>query len=213
MVLLSKAFNHWGVWVYYYMDRSHISNLYKNGHSMLLYKVSLYLDQVLDGVIVPNYLFRDDNSLRVTSLIDEFTEKFKPYKSINVPLLFQNDINTGLKNLQKAKSHNRHRYVLTEILEHDDYSIAMEVPLWQYKFQTKTGAKNVTGHIDLLRFKPDADKIEILDYKPEGVSVAPRVKIQVLLYRELLCRMLDLKPEDVNVGWFTNDSMYKIEFN
>jgi hypothetical protein len=41
----------------------------------------------------------------------------------------------------------------------DPGMVAMEVPVW-------SGFLRLTGHVDLVRLRPD--RIEVLDYKPEG---------------------------------------------
>jgi hypothetical protein len=193
------------------MNKLHLISLYKKTNSTKLSKIGLFLEQVLEGNIVPSELFREGGGERVTGLLELFEEEASRCSSIPEQNIFSEQIAIGLKKLSNSpNSKSRHRFVLTEILEHDEYSIAIEVPVWCFRLETKKGKADVTGHIDLLRYMPQSDKFEIVDYKPEGFDANKYVRAQLLLYRELLCRLVGLTREDVLLSWFTNDSMYKL---
>ena len=203
----SKAFFHDGYWVRFYVNKHHIVNLFRQTRSEILNKTAIFLDQIIDGTVVPYDLFTSKDTKRVTGILEKNLARFDNFKSIREK---ENDllpfINAGLRKLSEKEptSKSRHRYVLTEILEKEPTSIASEVPVFDEVMQ-------VTGHIDLLRYNPKIDKLEVLDYKPEG-DVVENVQTQILLYRELLCKLiLNLKLEDIVVKWFTNREIFQVK--
>jgi len=210
-MLQSKSFFH-EYWVHSYINKLHIVKLYKQTHSEKLSKIALFLDQVINGIAVPHELFRPEMAKRVTGMLEEIT--FPSYVSVpKSKFTLKLFVDSGLKKLleKEPDSKSRHRYILTEILENELNSIACEVPVWSERYKIKNKITPITGHIDLLQYNPELDKLVILDYKPEGVEADKYVKTQILLYRELLCRLiLGLKHEDILVGWFTNDLEYEV---
>ena len=95
-----------------------------------------------------------------------------------------------------------HDEVLTRILLKNENTIALETPVWTRR-QTKltdfiqteqefcfSFNCSLTGHIDLLMFDSQDDRLVVVDYKPEGVFL--RSLPQVATYGLLLKRILGI---------------------
>ncbi len=80
---------------------------------------------------------------------------------------------SSISPLKKVK--DKHLQVQDYLLKNDEAAIAMEVPVW-------SGFLRLTGHIDLIRIRDE--RIEIVDYKPEGRFL--RSMPQVAVYSYLL---------------------------
>jgi len=80
---------------------------------------------------------------------------------------------SSIASMKKVK--NRHLQVQDYLLKNDPAAVAMEVPVW-------SGFLRLTGHIDLIRIRPEW--LEVVDYKPEGNFL--RSMPQVAVYSYLL---------------------------
>lgn len=92
-----------------------------------------------------------------------------------------------------------HDQVENYMMDHDEFTIASEVPIYSF-------FDNVSGHIDLLRFKDG--KIEIWDFKNYRNY---NVGSQLYWYRKLLALNLDVPEEDILAGFFTYFKSFILE--
>ncbi len=108
---------------------------------------------------------------------------------------------------------SRHENLEKYFLNHDYQSIACEVPVWiesgEFKdyFEVFKTTQNLTGHIDLLRYKANG-KIEIWDYKP-GAFKDKKAKSQVFLYAFMLATRSGISLNNILCGYFDEiDAFY-----
>jgi len=113
--------------------------------------------------------------------------------------------------------HNKGRYkqnhpkVQMFMIEYDDKTIAIEVPLWIHQKELEEDNQNkkpITGHIDLLRIEDG--KIWIWDYKPN----AQREKFaaaQVYLYARMLSERTKIPLKEFRCGYFDHLFAYLFE--
>jgi hypothetical protein len=118
----------------------------------------------------------------------------------------------GLEQNSERYSSN-HSKVQVFMLENDDKTIAVEVPLWleekevnDYKgiFRTR---EPLTGHIDLLRMEDD--KVWIWDYKPNA-HMEKYATTQTYFYALMLSKRTGIKMDKFRCGYF--DSAYAYVF-
>ncbi|MBI4447794.1 PD-(D/E)XK nuclease family protein [Candidatus Woesearchaeota archaeon] len=110
----------------------------------------------------------------------------------------------GLKE-NEARYNSRHSKVQVFMLENDDKSVAVEVPIWilpeelpNFKKIFKTD-KPLTGHIDLLRV--EGDKIWVWDYKPSAQKEL-FATTQVYFYALMLSKRAGIPLENFRCGYF-----------
>jgi len=155
----------------------------------------LFLEQVYIGRIVPNKLFREGNSMRVTSLCEEKIAKAE----VNDSRFIKYTSNPSNK---KLSNHNK---VLIPILMEDKNSLAIELPVWCEKFMYNGKWIAVTGHVDLLQYYPSEGMVYIWDYKPDFSPDKPHiVSQQVKFYKLLLNQLVWLELDRIVCGWFNN---------
>ena len=85
------------------------------------------------------------------------------------------------------------------MMDHDELTIAAEIPIYSF-------FDNVSGHIDLIRFKDG--KIEIWDFKNYRNY---NVGSQLYWYRKLLALNLNMPEEDIMAGFFTYFKSFILE--
>ncbi len=84
----------------------------------------------------------------------KFTRSGKISKSIDDPII---EMIRDFHKMRNDNSYCSDHSILTEFIEHDQHTIAIEVPVWSERYHT-------TGHIDLIRWIDDT--IHVCDYKP-----------------------------------------------
>ena len=113
--------------------------------------------------------------------------------------------------INKERFFENHPKVQNFMLENDNKTIAMEVPLWLNNselslydeiFNTK---ETLTGHIDLLRVEDN--KIWIWDYKPNAFK-EKYASTQVYFYALMLSKRTGIKMQDIMCGYFDNKDTF-----
>ncbi len=116
-----------------------------------------------------------------------------------------------LENRERYK--DNHSRVQMFMLEHDNNTIAMEVPLWLYHheldgYQELFGSNlPLSGHIDVLRV--DDGKVWIWDYKPHAQK-EKYASTQVYFYSLMLSVRTGIPLENFRCGYF--DDRYAFLF-
>ena len=113
--------------------------------------------------------------------------------------------------INKERFKEPHLKVQVFLLENDDKTIAMEIPIWinadELKestnlFKTKTP---LTGHIDVLRIEDN--KIWIWDYKPRAYYER-YAATQVYFYALMLSKRTNIHLENFRCGYFDEKYAY-----
>ncbi|MBI1972663.1 PD-(D/E)XK nuclease family protein [Candidatus Woesearchaeota archaeon] len=106
---------------------------------------------------------------------------------------------------------DNHSKVQVYMLEHDNHTVAMEVPLWMEKHELESyknvmdSTKPLTGHIDVLRV--EGDKIWIWDYKPNAAK-EKFAATQVYFYALMLSRRTNLSLDHIRCGYFDHQRAF-----
>lgn len=113
--------------------------------------------------------------------------------------------------VNKEKYTNNHAKIQAFMIERDDKTIAIEVPIWlskeelmDYSTIFKTD-KPLTGHIDLLRIEDG--KIWIWDYKLNAIK-EKFAATQVYFYALMLSKRVNLPLENFRCGYFDEDNAF-----
>ena len=113
--------------------------------------------------------------------------------------------------INKDRFRENHPKVQVFLLENDDKTIAMEIPIWinpeELKdftnvFKTKLP---LTGHIDILRIEDN--KIWIWDYKPNSLE-EKYAATQVYFYALMLSKRTNISLDNFGCGYFDNKYAY-----
>ena len=113
--------------------------------------------------------------------------------------------------INKDRFRENHPKVQVFLLENDDKTIAMEIPIWinpeELKdftnvFKTKLP---LTGHIDILRIEDN--KIWIWDYKPNSLE-EKYAATQVYFYALMLSKRTNISLDNFRCGYFDNKYAY-----
>lgn len=113
--------------------------------------------------------------------------------------------------LNKERFNEKHPRVQVFLLENDDKTIAMEVPIW-LKFKELKDFTSIfrtisplTGHIDILRV--DDNKIWVWDYKPQAYYER-YAATQVYFYALMLSKRTNINLENFRCGYFDDKYAY-----
>lgn len=102
-----------------------------------------------------------------------------------------------------------HSKVQMFMLERDDSTIAMEVPLWVTPDEMDSNIMKIdeplTGHIDVLRIEDG--KIWVWDYKPNA-SLEKFASTQVFMYAYMLSKRTGIPLESFRCGYFDSANAY-----
>lgn len=104
-----------------------------------------------------------------------------------------------------------HPKVQTFLLENDNNTVAMEVPLWieQHEMDDYVSLFNtiqpLTGHIDVLRV--EGDKVWVWDYKPKAEK-EKFAATQVYFYSQMLSKRTGISLEHFRCGYFDDRYAY-----
>lgn len=119
--------------------------------------------------------------------------KYKHYMEIDT------DLPAMAREASRSYRGSPHDQVENYMLDHDEFTIATEIPIYSF-------FDNVSGHIDLIRFKDG--KIEIWDFKNYRNY---NVGSQLYWYRKLLALNLNIPEEDIQAGFFTYFKSFILE--
>ncbi|MBS3095542.1 PD-(D/E)XK nuclease family protein [Candidatus Woesearchaeota archaeon] len=190
-----------GVYVY----RVHTHKLESLGNP-ISHNLKKYLYSVFDSC--PDEHFNNGN-LRSSGL------KFKV--NLNTESTTGHEINTLSKYglvVNNDRYKNNHSKVQVFMLEHDNKTIATEVPIWASKDEVSqhmplfTNHDFITGHIDLLRIEDG--KIWVWDYKPNAQR-EEYATTQVYFYALMLSKRTGIDLSRFMCGYF--DSSFTYIFN
>lgn len=100
-----------------------------------------------------------------------------------------------------------HTKVQLHFLEHDNKTIACEVPVWIHPEELEELKINnvLTGHIDLLRI--ENNKIWVWDYKPRAHE-EKYASTQVYFYAKMLSRRTGISMEKFRCGYFDENNAF-----
>lgn len=190
-----KSFNHG--WFYHY--RLHVKKtevLCNNGFNSL----RKYLEKVFDECPNDYFLLGPRGSgLKLNLPVKEM--KIKGHEVSGLA-------EQGLINYNYKTSHSN---VQLFMLERDDKTLAVEVPIWltseeiiDYKNIFNEDAP-LTGHIDALRIEDN--KIWIWDYKPKA-HLEKYASCQVYFYALMLSKRTGISLDEFMCGYFDGDIAY-----
>lgn len=113
--------------------------------------------------------------------------------------------------INKERFKESHPKIQVFLLENDNKTIAMEIPIWinpdelkQFTTNFKTRSP-LTGHIDILRIEDN--KIWIWDYKPNSFE-EKYAATQVYFYALMLSKRTSIDLENFRCGYFDNKYAY-----
>lgn len=118
---------------------------------------------------------------------------------------------------------NNHMRVQIFMLENDEKTAAMEVPLWMEHDELDNYInffrtfEPLTGHVDVLRI--DDGKVWIWDYKPNARK-EKYADTQVYFYALMLSKRTGIPLDKIRCGWFDHETAFlfkpkdvKMEYN
>lgn len=113
--------------------------------------------------------------------------------------------------VNKERYKTAHSQVQVFMLENDDKTLAVEVPIWmthlemENYFEVFKTKQSLTGHIDVLRV--EGDKIWIWDYKPNA-NKEKFASTQVYFYALMLSRRTGIPLNHFRCGYFDDKYAY-----
>jgi len=199
MVIKHISFDHKGGWYHYRVHSLKLMNLCRDN----LFSLRLYLEEMFKKC--PHEYF--DLGPRSSAL------KFN-LDGLDLKELRGHEI-CKLSSLGLEKNNERyntgHSKVQVFMLENDDKTIAVEVPLWLkaeeasfYQSLFKTD-EPLTGHIDLLRIEDN--KVWVWDYKPNA-GLEKYAATQVYFYALMLSKRSKIPIEKFRCGYFDERHAY-----
>ncbi|MBW3003646.1 PD-(D/E)XK nuclease family protein [Candidatus Woesearchaeota archaeon] len=114
----------------------------------------------------------------------------------------------GLENPRELSAHSK---VQLFMLERDNKTLAVEVPLWLHPEELETyedlfnTTEPLTGHIDALRIEDN--KIWIWDYKP-GADKEKFAATQVYFYAYMLSKRTRIPLQEFRCGYFDDNTAF-----
>ena len=187
MVIKKLVLDHKGGFYFYRAHQSKIDKLCSNGFSVL----KDYIEDMFWNC--PNKYFQDGP--RGSKL------KFKLNSSLNQLSGHEMSLlaSMGLTNY-KDRYKTNHSKVQVFMLENDDKTIAVEVPVWIYgKELNGINSETITGHIDVLRI--ENDKVWIWDYKPKAIE-EKYAATQTYFYSLMLSKRTGIDLDNFRCGYF-----------
>ncbi|MAG46967.1 hypothetical protein CL617_00035 [archaeon] len=115
--------------------------------------------------------------------------------------------------INKERFKQNHEKVQMFMLENDNDTIAMEVPVWLMKDEIDSfknffkSDQPLTGHIDLLKI--ENGKVWIWDYKPNAID-EQHAATQIFMYALMINKRTGIPLEDIRCGYF--DAKYAFLF-
>ncbi len=197
-MILYKSFEHG--WFYHYrLHKSKLDSISKDFNTL-----KIFLENVLENC--PDDYFRKGPRI----------SKQKINLKAELYNLKGHEISKLAEIAMQNKTHSPHTTIQLFMLNHDNATIATEVPLWleenemqEYKHIFNSSFP-VTGHIDVLRIEDN--KIWIWDYKPKAYKekYAP---FQVYFYARMLSKRTNIPLENFRCGYFDENEAYVFDPN
>ena len=122
-----------------------------------------------------------------------------------------NDLARQALEINKERFKDKHPKIQVFLLENDDKTIAMEVPIWIHPNELNEFTRifksklPLTGHIDILRIEDG--KIWIWDYKPNAIEER-YAATQVYFYALMLSQRTKIGLENFRCGYFDQKYAY-----
>ena len=116
--------------------------------------------------------------------------------------------------VNKERFADAHSRVQNFLLEHDKYTVSMEIPLWLLPeelagYYTLFKSKDVlTGHIDLLRI--EHGNIWVWDYKPNAQK-EKYAATQIFFYAYMLSKRTGISLQRIKCGYFDKNYTFVFE--
>ncbi len=198
MVIQARNLGHSGGFYMYRVHKDKTSRLCANGFSTL----KNYLHAVFESC-PDDYFFSGPRSS---------TLKFRTYHDVaqvtghEVSVLARHGLRENF-----TRFRDNHSRVQVFMLENDDKTIAMEVPIWltaqEFQgYQELFGTElPLTGHIDVLRV--DDNTVWIWDYKPNAHR-EKYASTQVYFYALMLSKRSGIPLENFRCGYFDENHSY-----
>ena len=102
----------------------------------------------------------------------------------------------------EGHGNRQHEIVQNHLLTNDVTTMAIEIPVCNEEWH---------GHIDIIRYLRDSDKIEVVDFKPKA-DKETKAAFQVYRYMKLLSGESLIPITDMTGRYFDNKSSYTIKF-
>lgn len=191
--------NHKGGLYIYRLHNEKVNGLCNNGYSSL----ANFLESVFKNC--PNEYFNTgprSSSLRIN--LNDIDLKQLTGHEISILTRFALDIN-------KERFRSNHERVQVFMLENDNKTIAMEIPVWlslnefpSLKSLLKSD-KPLTGHIDLLRIEDG--KLWVWDYKPNA-NEEEYAATQIFFYALMLNKRTGIPLNMIRCGYFDDRHVF-----
>ncbi len=199
MVIKHCSFDHKGGWYHYRIHQSKCKLLESNGYKQL----KGYLDRLFeDCPSHPFFLGPRSSALKFD------------IKGLDLRVVQGHEVSGlarfGLE-VNKERFNTNHSKVQLFMLENDDKTVAVEVPIWLHSdeienYSTIFGTEEpLTGHIDVLRI--EKDKIWVWDYKPNAHRER-YASTQVYFYALMLAKRTNLGLNKFRCGYFDQNRAY-----
>jgi len=121
------------------------------------------------------------------------------------------DLTKQALSFNKERFKDAHSKVQVFLLENDNKTIALEIPIWINQDEMSNITKKLkfnsplTGHIDILRIEDN--KIWVWDYKPNSFE-EKYAATQVYFYALMLSQRTKINLENFRCGYFDNNYAY-----
>lgn len=204
MVIKHCSFDHKGGWYHYRIHQPKIDLLENNGYKSL----KTYLHRLFDDC--PSYPFF--SGPRSSAL------KFN-LKGLDLRQIQGHEV-SGLASfgldINKNRFKTNHSRVQVFMLERDNKTLAVEVPIWLHPDELDGYSKifkssePLTGHIDVLRL--EGDKLWVWDYKPNAHK-EKYAATQVYFYALMLAKRTNINLGSFRCGYFDNNRAYIFDPN
>jgi ATP-dependent exoDNAse (exonuclease V) beta subunit len=204
MVIRNCSFDHKGGFYHYRVHYEKLNNLL----TPELNPLKEFIDEMFQNC-PDKYFFEGPRSSSLKFNLDNL--ELKNITKHELCLLTHH----GLE-VNKERYKTAHSKVQVFMLEHDNNSIACEVPLWLKPEELETyqqlfdSKEPLTGHIDIVRIEDN--KIWILDYKPNAQK-EKYAATQVYFYALMLSKRTKIPFENFRCGYFDNLNCYLFDPN
>ena len=197
-IIKSKNLNHSGGFYMYRLHDLKLNKLCNNGFQSL----KKYLDEVYHKC--PDEYF--NSGPRGSMLKFKLPVDLIEVNGHEVSLLAKHGLKEYKERFQQA-----HPRVQVFMLENDNNTVAMEVPLWITPNEIEdyhhlfNSNEPLTGHIDVLRI--DDNKVWVWDYKPNA-NKEKYATTQVYFYALMLSKRTGIDLDKFRCGYFDHNYAY-----
>jgi len=195
MVIKQALFNHKGGRYLYMMHTEKIRKLCIGKFKV----IEEYLHSLLENC--PNDYF--NNGPRGSCLKFKLIDSVMVVKGHEVSSLAKRALE-----INRERFKDKHSKIQTFMLENDDNTLAMEVPIWlmpnelaRYESLFKSN-EILTGHIDILRVEDG--KVWVWDYKPNAHQEI-YASTQTFFYAYMLSKRTSMPLDDFRCGYFDHN--------